>query len=93
MPHTARTALNRTYTSINTQSPLKGKEANVKEGEGGLVQVDPKLEATKHWRYTEGLIRIIAPTTGEDTISAYKYLYEQGIIHGWKHGMEEKSNG
>ena len=63
----------------------------MKEGEGGLVLGKaPKTEAEKHWKYSEGLIRRIAPTLGEDEIAVYKYLYEQAMIHGWKHGREDK---
>ena len=50
---------------------------------------DPKQEAELHWKYTEGLIRRIAPTAGEDTIAVFKYLYTQAMVHGWKHGREE----
>lgn len=46
---------------------------------------DFKEEAKAHWKYTEGIIRILFRIF----LKLAKYLYIQAMIHGYKHGKED----
>lgn len=46
-----------------------------------------KEEAKKHTDYTRGLVELAA-AGNMVTIDCAMYLYEQALIHGWKHAEE-----
>lgn len=46
-----------------------------------------KEEAAKHTEYTRRLVKL-ASTSGMVSIDCAMYLYEQALIHGWKHAEE-----
>lgn len=47
---------------------------------------DFREEAEAHWRYTEGIIRILFRIF----LVLGRYLYVRGMMHGYKHGKEEE---
>ena len=52
--------------------------------------------AEEHWKYTEGVIQRIVTGKWTDvvlekeTLSLFKYVYVEALIHGFKHGKEDK---
>jgi len=53
-----------------------------------LGEKSDKQLAEEHWKYTEGIIKLIyhGPKLN---LKIFKYLYIQAMIHGIKHGREE----
>ncbi len=52
-------------------------------------------EAEEHWKFVEGLvIKMITGywtevTMDKKVLEIFKYLYVEGMVHGYKHGTEE----
>ena len=54
-----------------------------------------KEKAQAHWGYTEQVILLSVPEVQRQDfektyIPLMKYLYIQAMVHGYKHGVEEK---
>lgn len=49
-------------------------------------------QAEAHWKYSEGIIRrcldLQPITEEEEIIELIRYLYIEGMVHGYKHGKE-----
>ena len=51
-----------------------------------MSETSPRQMAEEHWWYTEGIIKILFRLF----LILGKYLYIQGMVHGYKHRREEK---
>ena len=46
--------------------------------------------ADEHYKYVDGLLRIVYPEITQTLLDIVEYVYKSTFIHGYKHGQEDK---